>query len=96
MGTWVARPSDRELVSRAVLHFAVYHTFLLHRHTSGCSAEVARQALPQFAREAVRYHAASRRLLAAWQPTIVQGSQTGQHPLDAEADEAIAEDVLDT
>ena len=75
--------------------YSVYKAFLLHKHSEGCSAETARQALPQFAREAVRYHLASRRCVAHWLPVHRIPANPGQHPLEEEADalEAVREVV---
>ena len=94
LGAWMEVPDDTELTKRAVLVYAVYRAFLLHKHTPGCTASTARQALPQLAREAVRYHQASRQRVVQWLPVPSSTASFGQHPLDVEA-EAATEDGHD-
>ena len=56
LGVWLGYPSEAELARRAVLVYAVYRAVLLHRHAIAPSESFAAEALPQFAREAVRHH----------------------------------------
>ena len=92
LGCWFGPLTDGDLTRRAVLNFAVYRSFLLHKYTSGCTAKAAEQALPQFAREAVRYHPTSRRHVGRWLHSEAPSSPVLGGPMDEVADEADAGD----
>ena len=95
LGSWFGRVSDADLTRRAILVFAVYRSFLLHKHMPDCTVRAAGEALPQFAREAVRNHARSRRHVCRWvHPATSQRPARGE-PLDDEAEDADTEEAED-
>ena len=91
-GALAAEQSDEDLIKRAVLPFSVYRSVLLHAHAPACTAAAACQALPQFAREAVRYHARSRRCVGQWLLPAGRGPTHGRGEQEAEVDAAGAGD----
>ena len=64
LGTWSGAVDDPELACRAVLNYATYRAVLMHRHTVNPPAQLAIQAMPQFARDAVRGHTKASQLTA--------------------------------
>ena len=86
LGCWHGEVTDAEVVKRAILQYAVYRSFLLHRHTPGSNARLACQALAQFAREAVRYDPSSRRYVGRWLSDYGQDLLDGRGPMELVAE----------
>ena len=76
-----------ELARRAVLSYATYRAVLLHEHSTYISRGLAAEALPQFARDAVRGHTRLSRL-TSWQAEAngLRGSPL-QDAIEADAEE---------
>ena len=91
LGSWRGELSDAIVAKRAILNYAVYRTVVARHHDPSMTAVAAREALPQFAPEAVRYHLRSRGCLRHWPGA----SADHRGPVEIQADEWAQTDAAD-